>query len=73
MVNGMTGPGAFVYDNVSDQALPDEKFVVDLSSFAWNARAMKIAQEVVPRLIVLPAHDVSPLKLSPRPDVVLVP
>jgi hypothetical protein len=69
----LTGPAAFVYDNVSDQALPDGKFVIDVSSFAWNTRAMKVAQEVLPRLIILPAHDSSPLKLSPRPDLQLAP
>ena len=65
----LTGPAAFVYDNVFDSALPDRKFVVDISSFAWNARAMRLAQEAAPRLVVVPAHDLSTLKLSPRPDV----
>ncbi|HXS99566.1 MAG TPA: hypothetical protein VN915_02725 [Elusimicrobiota bacterium] len=65
----LTGPAAFVYDNVFDAALPDSKFVVDVSSFAWNARAMRLAEEAVPRLVILPAHDLSTLKLAPRPDV----
>ena len=65
----LTGPAAFVYDNVYDSALPDRKFVVDVSSFAWNARAMRLAAESVPRLVIVPAHDLSTLKLSPRPDV----
>jgi hypothetical protein len=65
----LTGPAAFVYDNVYDSALPDRKFVVDVSSFAWNARAMRLAQEAVPRLVIVPAHDLSTLKLSPRPDI----
>ena len=69
----LTGPGAFVYDNIFDAALPDKKFVVDLSSFAWNARAMRLASEAAPRLVILPAHDLSTLKLSPRPDISLVP
>jgi len=69
----LTGPGAFVYDNIFDAALPDKKFVVDLSSFAWNARAMRQAAEAAPRLVILPAHDLSTLKLSPRPDIKLVP
>ncbi len=69
----LTGPGAFVYDNIFDAALPDKKFVVDISSFAWNARAMRLASEAAPRLVILPAHDLSTLKLSPRPDITLVP
>lgn len=69
----LTGPGAFVYDNIFDAALPDKKFVVDISSFMWNARAMKLASEAAPRLVILPAHDLSTLKLSPRPDITLVP
>jgi len=69
----LTGPGAFVYDNIFDAALPDKKFVVDISSFAWNARAMRLASEAAPRLVILPAHDLSTLKLSPRPDISLVP
>lgn len=69
----LTGPGAFVYDNIFDAALPDKKFVVDISSFAWNARAMRMASEAAPRLVILPAHDLSTLKLSPRPDISLVP
>lgn len=69
----LTGPAAFVYDNIFDAALPDKKFVVDLSSFAWNARAMRLASEAAPRLVILPAHDLSTLKLSPRPDITLVP
>lgn len=69
----LTGPAAFVYDNVFDDALPDAKFVVDVSSFAWNTRAMRLAQEAVPRLLIVPAHDLSTLKLAPRPDVTLAP
>lgn len=69
----LTGPAAFVYDNVFDQALPDPRFVVDVSSFAWNTRAMRLAEEAVPRLVIVPAHDASTLKLSPRPDVSLAP
>jgi hypothetical protein len=69
----LTGPAAFVYDNVFDDALPDRKFVVDVSSFAWNARAMRLAVEAVPRLVIAPAHDLSPLKLAPRPDVTIDP
>lgn len=69
----LTGPGAFVYDNIFDDALPDKKFVVDISSFMWNARAMKLASEAAPRLVILPAYDLSTLKLSPRPDISLVP
>lgn len=65
----LTGPAAFVYDNVFDSALPYPRFVVDVSSFAWNARAMRLAAEAVPRLVIVPAHDLSTLKLSPRPDV----
>lgn len=67
----LTGPAAFVWDNVYDDALPDRRFVVDVSSFAWNARAMRMAAEAVPRLVILPAHDLAPLKLSPRPDITL--
>lgn len=69
----LTGPGAFVYDNIFDSALPDKKFVVDISSFMWNARAMRLASEAAPRLVILPAHDLSTLKLSPRPDISLIP
>jgi hypothetical protein len=69
----LAGPGAFVYDNIFDSALPSEKFVVDLSSFMWNARAMKLVTEAAPRLVILPAHDLSTLKLSPRPDISLFP
>lgn len=68
----LAGPGAFVYDNIFDSALPDKKFVVDISSFMWNARAMRLVSEVAPRLVILPAHDLSTLKLSPRPDISLV-
>jgi len=69
----LTGPAAFVYDNIYDSALPDRRFVVDVSSFAWNARAMRLAQEAAPRLVIVPAHDLSTLKLSPRPDISIVP
>ena len=69
----LPGPAAFVYDNVFDGALPDRKFVVDISSFSWNVRAMRLAQEAVPRLLVIPAHDLSTLKLSHHPDVLLAP
>lgn len=69
----LTGPAAFVYDNIFDSAMPDKKFVVDLSSFAWNARAMRLASEAAPRLVILPAFDLSTLKLSPRPDIELAP
>jgi hypothetical protein len=65
----LTGPAAFVYDNVFDDALPDRKFVVDVSSFAWNTRAMRLAADAAPRLVIVPAHDLSTLKLSPRPDI----
>lgn len=67
----LTGPAAFVWDNIYDDALPDRRFVVDVSSFAWNARAMRMAQDAIPRLVILPAHDLAPLRLSPRPDIIL--
>lgn len=69
----LAGPAAFVYDNIYDSALPDRRFVVDVSSFAWNTRAMRLAQDAVPRLVIAPSHDLSTLKLSPRPDILLVP
>ena len=69
----LTGPAAFVYDNIFDASLPDKKFVVDIASFAWNARAMLLVSEAAPRLVILPAHDLSTLKLSPRPDITFVP
>lgn len=69
----LTGPGAFVYDNIFDQSLPDRKFVVDISSFMWNTRAMRLASEAAPRLVILPAHDLSTLRLSPRPDILVLP
>ena len=69
----LTGPAAFVYDNVFDDALPDRKFVVDVSSFAWNTRAMRLAVDAAPRLVIVPAHDPATLKLFPRPDVTLEP
>lgn len=69
----LTGPGAFVYDNIFDAALPDKKFVVDIPSFAWNTRAMRLASEAAPRLVILPAYDFSTLKISPRPDITLAP
>lgn len=69
----LTGPAAFVYDNIYDAALPDRRFVVDMSSFAWNTRAMRLALDATPRLVILPAHDLSTLRLSPRPDIQIVP
>ena len=69
----LTGPGAFVYDNVFDDALPAREFVVDVSSFAWNTRAMRAAKDSMPRLVIVPAHDPATLRISPRPDVLLVP
>jgi hypothetical protein len=69
----LTGPAAFVYDNVYDDALPSRRFVVDVSSFAWNARAMRLAAQAAPRLVIVPAHDLSTLRISPRPDVVVEP
>ncbi|MDE2492110.1 MAG: MBL fold metallo-hydrolase [Elusimicrobia bacterium] len=69
----LSGPAALVYDNVYDKALPDRGIVADLSGFAWNARAMRQALGAVPRLIVAPAYDLSPLRISPRPDIAIAP
>jgi hypothetical protein len=69
----LAGPAAFDYDNVYDKALPDPKIVADMSGFAWNARAMRQALGAAPRLVVAPAYDLAPLKISPRPDVAIAP
>ena len=69
----LTGPGAFVYDNIFDAALPDKKFVVIFRELCVERATMRLASEAAPRLVILPAHDLSTLKLSPRPDITLIP
>ena len=67
----MTGGAAFVVDNL-DLALPVKEHFRDLDDFWRSIHEIRAMREGVPQLVVLPAHDLSPLSLTRRADIPLV-
>lgn len=69
----LTGDAAWVLDNYEDLALPLKSHIYDLNAYWRRLYELRDMQEAVPRLVIFPGHDLTPLKLHPRDDVSLAP
>lgn len=65
----LAGGAAFVVDNVLDLSLPVKDAISDLEEYWRSLHILKRMRESVPRLVVVPAHDLSPLRLALRKDI----
>lgn len=65
----MTGSATYVLDNYLDLALPVKGRFDDLEEYWRSLHAVRAAMKGVPRLVVVPGNDLSPLRLTGRKDV----
>lgn len=65
----LAGGAAFVVDNVLDLALPVKDAIHDLEDYWRTLHVLKRMRESVPRLVIVPGHDLTPLKLALRKDI----
>ncbi|MEE8424709.1 MAG: hypothetical protein V3S11_02710 [Elusimicrobiota bacterium] len=65
-----TGGAAFVVDNYLDLALPVKGKIHDLEDYWRSLHIVQAMMKAVPRLVVIPGNDLTPLKLAgTRPDI----
>lgn len=69
----LAGDAAWVVDNYMDLALPARQGIADLAAYWRSLHALRAMQQAIPRLILLPGHDLTPRTLTNREDVPLVP
>lgn len=69
----LTGDASWILDNHEDLALPIKGHIHDLKSYWRRLYQIRDAQEAARQLVVLPGHDLAPLKIRPRADVSLAP
>lgn len=69
----LAGDATWILDNHQDLALPLKIHIVDLEKYWRRLFAMRAMQEAVPQLVIFPGHDLGPLKLQPRREVILAP
>ncbi|MDD5655914.1 MAG: N-acyl homoserine lactonase family protein [Elusimicrobia bacterium] len=69
----LAGDASWIMDNHQDLALPQPRTMTDPLQYWRKLNMMKRMQEAVPQLVILPGHDLTPLKLQPRPDIRAVP
>jgi glyoxylase-like metal-dependent hydrolase (beta-lactamase superfamily II) len=67
----LAGDASWILDNHQDLALPEESEIHDISRYWRRLYEMKYMQDALPRLVIFPAYDLTPLKLQPRPDISL--
>jgi glyoxylase-like metal-dependent hydrolase (beta-lactamase superfamily II) len=69
----LTGDASWILDNHQDLALPLTQHIFDLKSYWRRLYQLQEAQKALQSLVIFPGHDLTPLKLQPRPDVTLAP
>jgi glyoxylase-like metal-dependent hydrolase (beta-lactamase superfamily II) len=67
----LTGGAAYVVDNYLDLALPVRGFFTDLEDFWRSLHIISRMRKDVPQLIAVPGNDLTPLRILPRPDIVM--
>lgn len=67
----LAGGAAFVVDNYLDRALPIKQKMHDLEEYWLSLHLIRAMLDAVPRLLVVPGNDLSPLRILKRPDVAL--
>lgn len=68
----LAGAAVWTLDNFQDLAPLARRHIQDEALYWRRVHQLRAMQEAVPRLVVLPAYDLAPLKLQPRPSVELV-
>ena len=69
----LAGDASWVMDNFQDRALPLPQTMMDSKQYWRTLNMIHQMQQAVPQLVVFPGHDLLPLKLQPKPDIVLEP
>lgn len=64
---------SWVLDNHQDLAPPLPAHITDWTRYWRRLYQMQEVQRTVERLVIFPGHDLMPLRLQPRPDVVAIP
>ncbi|MFH1723802.1 MAG: hypothetical protein ABII00_04170 [Elusimicrobiota bacterium] len=67
----LTGGVAYVVDNYLDLALPVKERIQDLEEYWRSLHIIRASARGVPRLVVFPGNDLTPLSLSGRSDIPL--
>lgn len=65
----LAGDAAIVVDNYLDLALPLKSQTEDLTLYWRSLHVLRALREAVPQAVILPGHDLRPLKLAGRDDV----
>lgn len=68
----LAGDACLVVDTCLDMALPSYAMMRDLPAYWRVMHQVRAMAESVPRLLVLPGHDLAPLSIARRRDVILV-
>lgn len=69
----LAGDAAWVVDNYMDLAMPHDRGMQDPAAYRRSLEMIRAMQEVMPRLVVFPGHDLTPRKLSNREDLPIIP
>lgn len=69
----LAGDASFVVDNHALGALPIRADIHDVALYKSRLALLREAQELFPSLLILPGHDLSPLKNLGREDVAPIP
>lgn len=69
----LAGDASWILDNHQDLALPLKRDIFDLRLYWRRLFQLQEAQKALDKLVIFPGHDLTPLRLQPRPDVTLAP
>lgn len=65
----LAGDAAWVTENYRDMVLPLKNHIHDIKGYWRRLYMLRATQEAISDLVIFPGHDLSPLKLKPRPDI----
>ncbi|MEK7745179.1 MAG: MBL fold metallo-hydrolase [Elusimicrobiota bacterium] len=65
----LTGDAAMVVDNYLDLALPLKPRIEDLGQYWRSLHIIRALSDSIPRLVVVPGHDLITLRIAQRPDI----
>ncbi len=65
----ITGGAADVWDNYNDLALPEKPREFDVKEYERRLREIHGMEQLLPDLMIIPSHDLSPMRLLERDDV----
>ncbi|MBI4376589.1 MAG: MBL fold metallo-hydrolase [Elusimicrobia bacterium] len=67
----IAGGASTVIDNHEELALPDPSLMWNAELYVRRLYQLREIKQAAPRLLIVPANDLSPLRVSPRPDIAL--